>query len=547
MKRYYQTAITGSKYAFSIVMILIGAGSTKHGGGYFLAGVLELAVIFALGELLVEKHKYIARISNDVLVLILNAQYAVLKLGGSYTSMIMVTNIHAAGALKGGKTAIYATTGVLVIAFSLLPIYSVIKNQKVKVKTKAIVLGGALAADVLVCAGFGGTRSAYASAVRLGTEAYNQHKMDQKIAELQKKNAAKKAKQYKDPVDNGYKYTDLDHLPNVVLIFTEGMSQSIVEDARNIMPNVKQYESQSITFTNYFNHTAATYRGIPSELASGFQFNDMDDNGLEMLQDVMSSYGYDTTLMNPENHQKDFASHLSRLGFDHYVNGDGKDYTMSDKIMYDTAFDLLNQDNSNGKPKLITFYTFGTHIGQDSPDEKFGDGSNPLLNRFYNVDYQFGQFMQKLQASDKADNTVVIFTTDHASYSDDDFIRTFPEIDRGHGFCDRIPLLIWYKNVQPVSIDVGGRTSIDMAPTVLDYFNMKQPKDFLGNSLFGKMPENKKQRLKETTFVIPLGSNYISTDGGTLHTLSDEDQDYMSDVVAEYCASATAAAKSKSK
>lgn len=523
-----------AKYVFTLILIVIGAMSSDHRGGIFCSGLFELSAIFALGEILILKHPVAAQISNNILILILNAQFAVLKLGGTYISTIMLTNIHALGALKGGKTVIYVTVTILVLVFSFLPICQLVKDRKIKMT----VFAGTLAADIVICTVIGSTCSAFASVSMLGAEAYEQHQMNEKIQKLRAENADGAERTYKDPVDNGYKYADLDHLPNIVLIFTEGMSQSIVEDSRNIMPNVRQYESQSVFFSNYYNHTAATYRGIPCELYSGFQLDDMDDNHLASLEEVLGDYGYDTTLINPENHQKDFAEHLSRLGFDHYINGDKTDYAMSDKQMYEEAYKLLTEKNTTGQPKLITMYTFGTHIGQDSPDEKFQDGSSSILNRFYNVDYQFGQFMQKIRSNTETDQTVVVFTTDHASYTDDDFKNAFPDVERGHGFCDRIPLMIWYEGVQPAEIDVNGRTSIDMAPTILDYFNMKQPDDFLGTSLFASEPSDEDQKLIETTFGIPVSSNYLSTDGGDLHTLTDKQKEKVVEIVAKYCAAA---------
>lgn len=49
---------------------------------------------------------------------------------------------------------------------------------------------------------------------------------------------------------------------NVILIFTEGLSNHIITDSRNIMPNVAALKNQTISFSNYYNHTFATYRGI---------------------------------------------------------------------------------------------------------------------------------------------------------------------------------------------------------------------------------------------------------------------------------------------
>ncbi len=42
---------------------------------------------------------------------------------------------------------------------------------------------------------------------------------------------------------------------------------------------------------------------------------------------------------------------------------------------------------------FIGVYPSGTHHGQDSPNEKYFDGSNPLYNKFYNYDFQLGKFV----------------------------------------------------------------------------------------------------------------------------------------------------------
>lgn len=62
----------------------------------------------------------------------------------------------------------------------------------------------------------------------------------------------------------------------------------------------------------------------------------------------------------------------------------------------------------------------------DSPDQKFGDGKHFLLNRFYNFDYYFKEFLQKFENSSLADNTILVFTADHATFEDSDFQAFLP-------------------------------------------------------------------------------------------------------------------------
>jgi len=64
--------------------------------------------------------------------------------------------------------------------------------------------------------------------------------------------------------------------------------------------------------------------------------------------------------------------------------------------------------------------------------------------------------MEKICTSGYGVNTVIVFTADHASYVDEDYSVTFPEYERFDVFADTMPLFIWYKGIEPSTIDVGG-------------------------------------------------------------------------------------------
>lgn len=54
---------------------------------------------------------------------------------------------------------------------------------------------------------------------------------------------------------------DLSDSPNVILVSVEGLSQNIIDDDRDIMPNLRDLQKRSISFEQYFNHAFATYMG----------------------------------------------------------------------------------------------------------------------------------------------------------------------------------------------------------------------------------------------------------------------------------------------
>ena len=128
--------------------------------------------------------------------------------------------------------------------------------------------------------------------------------------------------------------------------------------------------------------------------------------------------------------------------------------------------------------------------------------------------------MRRLEEEGLSSNTLVVFTTDHASYVDDDYILSFyPDYERADIFCDRIPLVFYYEGITPGVVDAGGRNSLDLAPTVLDYLDIDSPNYFLGGSLF--LPVQ--NELVETVFCVPDSEWMVSTADGEVRDLTEEE------------------------
>jgi arylsulfatase A-like enzyme len=81
---------------------------------------------------------------------------------------------------------------------------------------------------------------------------------------------------------------------------------------------------------------------------------------------------------------------------------------------------------------------------------------------------------------------------------------------------DAVPFLIYHKDVEPQSIDVQGRTSVDLAPTLLDYLDVSVENYFVGTSLFAPVT----QASAMETFFSDGGNSEFSTKGGTVSRLS---------------------------
>lgn len=306
---------------------------------------------------------------------------------------------------------------------------------------------------------------------------------------------------YKDKLaDFRAKSSVLTNQPNIILIFAEGLSQNVISDKRGFMPNVTEYQQNSLNFVDYYNHTFATYRSLNGQLYSGYQLKDFDKNSLISIQSILSEQGYQTAFINTEPNNMDFTNYLDQMGFDEMIGSDyacnGMANTISDKDAYKLLFDVAMEKAESKKPFFLTIYTFGTHASLDSTDEMFEDGADAELNKFYNMDYQFGIFMERYRNSSLFEDTIVIFTSDHATYEDDAFQSSFPMYTRGATCIDKIPFFIYHQGVEAESRNVSGRNSLNLVPTILDYLDISVPNYFLGTSLFADEAES----IYETTY-----------------------------------------------
>lgn len=551
-KPHMPVLFTCLKYLFSVVLTFMAF--SKVGNGYYPAAELfELFLIFAFSNVLMQK-KLAGQIVNDILMFFYNAQVIMMFFANSYITMVMLTNLDSLEALSG-KAAIYITGVILVLVFSFLPIQ---KIEFTKVSRQSI-LSAALCAELVFTMFFGSTYSPIYNYFDLAIQHHDSVKLSKSIEAAVREAEAKKASEndpetkessgnaaeydlvtvssdpsvvspeiiqevsldipgtdlsfYKDCVE-GYRDKDngLAEQPNVILIFTEGLSQNVFSDERNIMPNVAEYQSKSLSFTSYYNHTFATFRGIIGQLYSGYQLDNYDANALVSLQDIFSALGYNTSFINTEPNHQEFTAYLENLRFDEIIGDtsytcNGLADSISDKDAYEILFDCAEKKAKSNEPFFLAIYTFGTHASLDSTDETFGDGTDAELNKFYNMDCQFGQFMEKFENSSLSDNTLIVFTSDHATYQDDSFNKAFTDYPRAATSFDEIPLFFYYKGITPESIDVNGRNTLNMAPTLLDYLDISTPNYFLGTSLFSGIEGSLLETSHSDTYVLYSSKN----------------------------------------
>lgn len=490
------------KYLFALLFPVLAAVMHRMTWRYFMVALAEVLLIAFFTDLLCHVKRPFGYVFNTSALLVMNVQFAVLYWGSTFVSPVMLTNLDSVNAISG-KAFAYGFTVVMVLLFSFLPVCPIPGN-----KNKTYALGGATA---ILYAGIVLTGMMEYSPYRALCILYQQMRRyrmaDSIVSDAMSDAVSDTVSDAADSVEEGAErprpetefYSDavadyrkkpesIPENPNVILIFVEGMSQNIIDDPLNVMPNVSALQDESICFTNYYNHTFATYMGLSGQLYSDYQRENYDINPLISVQDIFKDYGYSTAFINTEPENEEFSAYLANFGFDELLadqsRADGMADALSDRAAYEMLFETALEKGEGDTPFLLAMYSFGTHASLDGVYEEFGDGSNALLNRFYDLDVQIGTFLDRFHKSKLADNTVIVLTSDHATYQDADFVTAFPDFRRENPAIDCIPLIIYHRGITPEIYDVNGRNSLDMAPTILDFLDMSAPNYFLGDSLF---------------------------------------------------------------
>lgn len=517
------------KYIFFLVLFLQVTYMYKK-PILILVGLVELTLILLASGYLVSINKILGYLINCILLLIIGIEIIVYRFAGNYVSLIMVTNLESIQGISG-KTILYLLYIIPFILALCIPTPK-IEGRFYKSFSKCGLVCVLLLTEFIIW-NSGENSSPIENSILLFRNIYARQARYNKIAQSGNSDFEMLDSMfYKDTIGNYVSSPLQKKNPDVVLIFTEGLSKNIIDDERNIMPNVRMYEDKSLNFTNYYNHTAATYRGLIGQLYSGHQYNNNDENTLISLQKIMHDNGYQTTLINTEPNNQDFTNYLKIFDFDRIVTSNNTNTWLRDDEAYALLANEVKECYENSKPDFIVIYTFGTHATFDESKVKYGDGKNGLLNRFANADYYFGEFMKNFENNDKYNDLVVVFTTDHCTYEDEDFIRTFePSYTREDYFCDQIPLLIWYNKIEAQEINAEGRNSLCFAPTLLDFLDIDGDNYFLGDSLFSNNDVN---NLIDKVYAIPDEERYRITSESGISELDEAEFNIVNPIIKGY-------------
>lgn len=496
----------------------------------------ELILIFCLSASVSRKNFIAGYFVNLLLSFLFCAQSFVLYFSGEFISSLMLGNINMAGNL-GKDLIIYIIASIPAIGAVSLPTESrcSFKTETIWISTAVFVLLSSLISNNLLA------NQELSPLMSTGSTLWNMGKSSVKRSFRKKLDPEKILVQFRRdsiPCDDSLNiYAEGNKKSNVIIIFSEGMSAEVIDSYNNLnlglTPALDSLHAHSLSFDNYYNHTAATFRGLRGQLysshqelagfypdSSGFgqlnreQMKKKTSTRLVSLTDILKKYGYVTYFINPEPGSTQTTSYMESFGTYKVTSGKHKNKeTLTDKETMEVLEETVLSLHKAGTPFLVCCYNLGTHHGFDSPDVKYGNGKNPVLNKFHNYDKCIGDFLKVMDKNNIFDDTILIFTADHCSYPSPDFLSSFKSGQKY--FVARIPMFIYTTGIHPMSIDSGGRNSLALAPTVINLLGNKEMKYetnwFLGNSLF--VPGG------ELDNISYLGDEYFLTNGDKVEKL----------------------------
>ena len=335
---------------------------------------------------------------------------------------------------------------------------------------------------------------------------------------------------------------------NIIIFFIEGMSERVISS--KLTPNLYRLRKNSLFFSNYYNHTAATFRGLRGQLISGYQKiggyyknqngvgtmsgrqlkSFYDNQTIESLPSILNKNGYKSFFVGPHECNDNLYSLMKLIGFSETkgkcdssekMRNDYLPY-LTDKETFSLLKNVISENSSSEFPFFISFYNIQTHHGMIVNEHTYDNSNNEYYNKFYNLDFYLADFMEWLDFKNYLDNTIVIITSDHSTYSVDLFEKSYNYNSLSKSrFVDMIPLIIYSKNIKSQRIDVNGRNSLGLAPTVLDLLGINDVSThFLGNSLF----DDKKSYWENLSIV---NDCFVYTGDNNVHDLNEIDEDKL--------------------
>jgi len=231
---------------------------------------------------------------------------------------------------------------------------------------------------------------------------------------------------------------------NLVYIYAESLERTYFDESifPGLADGLKEFESNSTSLTNIRQvyGTEWTIAGITASLCGIPLVTPSHGNSMsglyeflpeiKCLSDLLAERGYQLGYLSGSSlsfagTQKFFETHgfdtvmglealSEQVPVDAYENGWG----YYDDVLMDIALDDLNELQASGEQFAYFISTMDTHhpgenLSPSCTGKPYQDGRNSILNAVACADLVLGRFIDRLLASELAENTVIVLSSDH--------------------------------------------------------------------------------------------------------------------------------------
>ncbi len=290
---------------------------------------------------------------------------------------------------------------------------------------------------------------------------------------------------------------------NVIFVLLESWNFDYVDSfggkGYGVTPHFDALAADGVRFTRFYaagqrsnEGIQATLTGIPALKGLPRIDEGIGVSNISRLGTMVRRYGYHTLFIQSSARDSFKVSGIAEAtGFEHYYGMEDVplrlDYPEPDAAVFGWDYDTLQLMKSKidglGTPFLAYAFTGTTHEPYPELPAQFmvrphGDNNeNGYLNALKYADWSLGRFMAEARKASWFDNTIFIFTADHANH-----------FQQGSGLRQRfhIPFLIYAPKYFSDEERLAIGSQLDVMPTIIDLLGLDVEMAALGESLLRK-------------------------------------------------------------
>ena len=279
--------------------------------------------------------------------------------------------------------------------------------------------------------------------------------------------------------------------PNLVLIYAESLEQKYFDESifPGLLPNLKQFREQSVSFPNLKTMMHATIAGmlgsqcgLPLYTAAAPQNMDKFLPETTCMSDLMGEIGYNCVYMGGASLKfQSKGGFYTSHGFSEVIGKKALMKTLDDPkyknhwgVHDDTLlneaykkFDTLAQQE---QPFGLVLLTIDTHppegnVCRDCSGMKYEDGSNEYLNAIHCTDFLLARFLKQVRENPNGKDTLIVFMSDHLKNMQSKDPRCTTRLpDR------RLTFFMNHPDLPKGQVINTSGTQLDIFPTIMSFF-----------------------------------------------------------------------------